>query len=881
MQFRGQPQPIRRLSHHTLAFEIPSVIMVLSPSPPASQPRFTMRTVFSLACALLAVTSATAAPPVDFARDVRPILTSECFACHGPDERARKAKLRLDLREEAIKSGSIVPGKPDESELFKRVCEKDPDSRMPPAKSKKPPLTAPQIATMRQWITEGAKYSEHWSFARLTRPDIPRIRDPQSPVRNPIDEFILYRLQQEGVAPAKEADRVTLIRRLYLDLTGLPPAPEVVKAFVEDRNPNAYEKVVDQLLTSPHYGERMAVWWLDLVRYADSIGYHSDNPMHIWPYRDYVIRAFNENMPFDRFTVEQLAGDLLPKPTAWQKIASAYNRLLQTTEEGGAQAKEYEAKYAADRVRNFGQVWLGGTLMCAECHNHKFDPYTQADFYSVAAFFADIQEPAVGGRGPGSAVPMTPEQETELRHKIRSHALAQARSEAAARVFAESEGAFAGVEKWPNPNPGKKGPALVVIPGDVKAILAKPYEKRAPAEISRLARFARDTAPELKPDRDMLAAATKARTDFEKSLPHVLISTSGAPRTVRILARGNWLDTTGSVMQPKTPGFLPPLPPLPKGQSRYTRLDLAKWAIAPENPLTARVVVNRLWRLFYGYGIARSLEESGVQGQLPTHPELLDWLASEFQTKWDIKHIVRLMVMSSTYRQASVEPPAVRERDPMNKLFARQTRQRLDAEFIRDEALAISGLLNPKLGGPSVKPYQPPGYWSALNFPPREWQKDSGAKVYRRGMYTHWQRSFPHPAMVAFDAPSREECTCDRARSNIPQQALVLLNDPEFVEAAKAFAARTIKEGGDSDSAKLAWAFTRATNRSPKPLETKVLLALLKKHRDHFAANVTDAKKLLNVGDMPAPKDDRPEELAAWVSVCRAILNLHETITRQ
>lgn len=848
-----------------------------------------MRIVFTLACTLLVAEAARAAPPVDFARDVRPILTTSCFACHGPDEKTRKAKLRLDLRDEAVKSGAIVPGKPEESEMVRRVCENDPDSRMPPEKSKKPPLTAAQVATVKQWIAEGAKYTDHWSFAKLARPEVPAIENPKFPLRNPIDNFILYRLQQEGVTPAKEADRVTLIRRLHFDLTGLPPTPEEVKAFVEDKDPEAYEKVVERLLASPHYGERMAVWWLDLVRYADSIGYHSDNPMSVWLFRDYVIRAFNENLPFDQFTIEQLAGDLLPKPTKWQRIATAYNRLLQTTEEGGAQAREYEAKYAADRVRNFGQVWLGGTLMCAECHNHKFDPYTQADFYSVAAFFADIQEPAVGSRGPGTAMPMTPEQEAGLKRAARGLAIAQAKLDAAARVFAESEDAFADAEKWPQPVRGRG--AKVAVPADVKAILARPHDKRTPADVSRLVSFARDNAPDLKADRDALAAATKAKADYEKTVPHVLISTSGPPRTVRLLPRGNWMDASGPVVQPNTPGFLPPLPKLPEGQKRYTRLDLAKWAVSPQNPLTARVAVNRLWRLFYGHGIARSLEESGVQGQLPTHPDLLDWLAAEFMNptahtghksaKWDVKHVVRLLVTSSAYRQSSVETPEVRERDPMNKLFARQTRQRLDAEFIRDEALAISGLLNPQLGGPSVKPYQPPGYWAALNFPPREWQKDSGPAVYRRGLYTHWQRSFPHPAMVALDAPSREECICDRPRSNIPQQALVLLNDPEFVEAAKAFAAKTLKEGGGSDDAKLAWAFARATSRPPRPEEARVLLALLEKHRAHFAVKPEDAKKLLSVGDMPAPKDDKPEELAAWVSVCRAILNLHETITRQ
>jgi hypothetical protein len=534
-------------------------------------------------------------------------------------------------------------------------------------------------------------------------------------------------------------------------------------------------------------------------------------------------------------------------------------------------------------------VWLGGTIMCAECHNHKFDPYTQADFYSLAAFFADIQEPAVGGRGPGTPIPMTPEQDAGLKRVARNLAIAQAKLEAAAKVFAESDGAFADVEKWPNPSAAKKGPAAVVIPADVKAILAK--DNRTPAEVTRLAQFARDNAPDLKIDRDVLATANTAKAAFENTVPRSLVTITGPPRTVRVLPRGNWLDDSGQVMTPKTPGFLPPLPPLAGGTGRYNRLDLAKWTIAPENPLTARVTANRLWRIFFGYGIARSLEESGVQGELPTHPELLDWLASEFMQPsvnpdrkvggWDVRHLVRLIVTSSAYRQSSVETPQVRERDPMNKLFARQTRQRLDAEFIRDAALSVSGLLNPTIGGPSVKPYQPPGYWSALNFPPREWQKDAGDKVYRRGMYTHWQRSFPHPAMIALDAPSREECTCDRPKSNIPQQALVLLNDPEFVEAAKAFAAKSLKDGGAADGDKVGWAFERATGRTPRMEELKILLALLKKHREQFAAKPEEAKKLLSVGDMAPPTDAKPEELAAWVSVCRTILNLHETITRQ
>jgi hypothetical protein len=437
------------------------------------------------------------------------------------------------------------------------------------------------------------------------------------------------------------------------------------------------------------------------------------------------------------------------------------------------------------------------------------------------------------------------------------------------------------VEKWPNPVPGN-GQTKAVIPAQVKAILAKKLEQRTPEETNRLTTFARDNSPDLKTDRDALASATKAKNDYENALPHVLVTTSGTPRMVRILPRGNWMDDSGPVMTPKTPGFLPPLPTLPSaGKLRYTRLDLAKWTVSPENPLTARVAVNRLWKLFHGYGIARSLEESGTQGQLPTHPELLDWLAGEFQTKWDIKQMVKLMVTSATYRQSSVETPALRERDPLNKLFARQSRYRLDAEFVRDTALSVSGLLNPTVGGPSVKPYQPPGYWAALNFPEREWQKDTGEKVYRRAMYTHWQRTFPHPAMIAFDAPSREECTCERAKSNIPQQALVLLNDPEFVEAARAFAQKTISTGGTTDADRLNWAFERATGRKPKAEEVGVLSELLNKHRKQFAAKPDETKKLLVVGDMSALKDIAPADVAAWMSVCRTILNMHETITRQ
>jgi len=765
---------------------------------------------------------------VDFQQHIRPILASHCYPCHGPDANTRKANLRLDRREDAVAAGAIVPGKPDQSELWRRITASDPAERMPPTGAKKPPLSPEQLERFRQWIAEGAVYTEHWSFAPLVRPEVPQVGAVQDiqgkpwPIRNPIDAFLAYRWQQEGIKPSPEADRITLIRRLSFDLRGLPPTVEEVRAFLADRSPNAYEKLVERFLASPHYGERMAVWWLDLVRYADSIGYHSDNPMNVSPFRDYVIAAFNSNKRFDQFTIEQLAGDLLPNPTREQRVATAYNRLLQTTEEGGAQAKEYIAKYAADRVRNFGQVWLGGTLMCAECHNHKYDPYTMVDFYSMAAFFADIQEAPVGRREPGMLVPDADQERRleELRH-----------AEQAAQQAYRSRSA--------------------VIP-----------------------------VAALRQEREAAQRAEQARQHFEDTIPRVLITISGPPRTVRLLRRGNWQDEGGPIMQPNTPAFLPPLPPLPPGQQRYTRLDLARWVVAPQNPLTARVMVNRLWKLFYGQGIARSLEESGTQGEWPTHPELLDWLAAEFQSTWDVKHIVRLMVTTSAYRQSAQERADLRERDPLNRLLARQSRFRLDAEFIRDTALSISGLLVPKIGGPSVKPYQPPGYWAALNFPPREWIKDSGDKQYRRGLYTHWQRTFPHPAMIAFDAPSREECTCERPRSNIPQQALVLLNDPEFVEAARALAQKALKEGGPDDTQRIHWMWERATSRLPNAEETQVLLQLLQRHRQHYRDQPAAAQQLLKVGDHPVPSDWPAAEIAAWTNVARAILNLHETITR-
>jgi hypothetical protein len=751
---------------------------------------------------------------VEFNRDIRPILSNTCFVCHGPDNHKRKAKLRLDREEEATadRGGyqAIVPGKPGESEVVKRLVSSDPEKRMPPPKLKKA-LTKDQIDLIRHWIEQGAKYEGHWSLLAARRPALPTVKDQVWPI-NPIDRFLLAAQEKEGLHPSSEADRRTLIRRVSLDLRGLPPTLEEVDAFLVDKSAQAYEKLVERLLESPHHGERMAVHWLDVVRYADTGGYHSDNHRDLWLYRDYVIKAFNDNLPFDRFVTEQLAGDLLPNPTRWQKIASGFNRLLQTTEEGGAQPKEYTAKYQADRVRNTGTIFLGITLGCCECHNHKFDPFTTRDFYRFGAFFADVQEAAVG-RQAQTPVP-TPEQEAMLK---------------------EIDAQIALLQKVP----AEKQPA-------------------AAKDISKL---------------------QKKKADILKTAPTTLISTTGPPRTVRILPRGNWLDDSGEIVQPGTPAGLPPLDV--KGR-RPTRLDLARWLTAPENPLTARVFVNRLWLLFFGQGLVKTADDLGAQGSWPSHPELLDWLAVEFrESGWNVRHIIQLMVTSRAYRQTSKAIPELQHRDPYNLLVARQARFRLDAEMIRDNALAISGLLARRVGGPSVKPYQPAGYWRYLNFPTRDWAADQGGDQYRRGLYTYWQRTFLHPSLVAFDASTREECVISRPRSNIPQQALVLLNDPTYVEAARALAERLIREARPERDSRLQHAFQLALARPAAPAEVMVLAELYDRQLKEYQADPKAAAALLKVGLRPAPADLPAPELAAWTAVTRVVLNLSETITRE
>ncbi len=809
--------------------------------------------------------------PLSYSRDIRPILAQSCFTCHGADAGQRKADLRLDVRASAIKE-AIVPGKAAESPLLQRITSDDPDERMPPPSSKRARLSPQAVAEIRGWIDAGAKYESHWAYTPPTRPPLPKIPEKYAAnwARNAIDQFIAAGYAQQDLPPSPDADPHTLLRRLRFDLTGLPPSPEECEAFAADHGPPAYQQTVDRLLASPQFGERMAMYWLDVVRYADSGGYHSDNERSVWLFRDYVVQAFNGNKPFDQFTIEQLAGDLLPGATREQRIASGYNRLLQTTEEGGAQAKEYTAKYAADRVRNTAAAWLGSTMACCQCHDHKYDPFTMKDFYSFGAFFADVGEQAVG-RQEQTPMP-TPEQETKLK-KL------DAASAAVKKDLADWDGNLdAWQRKWETWMKAAPGGKPDFLPDEVWTALQIEEPKRTPQQ----KQIIEDNFRHLLPKK--LAAVKQAdelkrqKAALQAEIPTTLVTHAVPPRTMRILPRGNWQDDSGPLVTPAIPEFLGKIDVKDR---RATRLDLARWMVSRDNPLVARVLVNRLWKLLFGQGLVRTCEDLGTQGAFPSHPELLDWLAVELiESGWNVKHMIRLMVMSRTYQQTSRSNPDLDRRDPTNTWLARQGRFRLDAEMVRDNALAISGLLSLRMGGPTVKPYQPAGYWDYLNFPTRQWQDDHGENQYRRGLYTFWQRTFLHPSLLAFDASTREECTVDRARSNTPLQALVVLNDPTYVEAAKVFAARILREGGRTEAERLQYAYRRAIQRKPTAAEANLLTRLYHQHLAQYQADRAAAAALLKVGDTQPPAGVEPAELAAWTSVARVVLNLHETITR-
>jgi len=773
-----------------------------------------------------------AAKRIDFNRDVRPVLSDKCFFCHGPDREHRKAGLRLDVEAEAKKE-AIVPGKPDAGEFMKRILTSDADERMPPPESHKH-LSPAEMDLLRQWIEQGAEYDEYWAYVKPTKHPIPAVKRSKWPA-NWIDNFVLSRLQDDGLKPSTDTDRTTLIRRVSFDLTGLPATAAEAENFVKSTDPKAFEKQVDRLLASKHFGERMAMYWLDLVRYADTVGYHGDQTHAISPYRDYVIKAFNANKRFDDFTREQLAGDLLENPTMEQRIATGYNRLLQTSHEGGVQEKEYLAIYAADRIRNFSAVWMGATVGCAQCHDHKYDPYTIKDFYSMVALFADVDENA--HLNPGR------------RRGLNFNSL-------------------------PSPRPPE------ILTGSEADRKRRATVEGEISKLSAAIKKANDAAK-----KKQLAASLKPlqaeRARLVTRTPKTMVTVSMEPRTIRVLPRGNWLDDSGPIVQPAIPEFMGHVGA--EGQ-RASRMDLANWLVDRKNGIggfTARVMANRFWYLLFGVGIAGDLDDFGGQGEPPTHPKLLDNLAVEFmESGWDIKRAVKRIVMSRTYRQSSLATEEELARDPLNRLYARQSRFRVEAEMVRDSALAISGLLVRDLGGLSVKPYQPVGYYRHLNFPTRKYQPDVDNRQWRRGVYVHWQRQFLHPMLKAMDAPSREECVAQRPRSNTPTAALTLLNDPTFVEAARAFAARILREGGDSNYERIDFAFRQALCRLPDSWERGQLTDLLIASRSEYRGVPDSAKALIKVGLSKAPTDVDPVQLAAWTTVARAILNLNETITR-
>jgi hypothetical protein len=803
---------------------------------------------------------------IEFNRDVRPILSDNCFSCHGPDASHRKGKLRLDLRDAVLARDAFVPGKPADSELVARLHAKDEDEVMPPPDSHKK-LSARDKTILERWIAQGANYQKHWAYEAPVKAEIPG-------GAHGVDVLVARRLAAVGMKASNEADRRTLIRRLHSDLLGLPPTPAEVAAFESDRSPDAYARLVERVLANPHYGERMALGWLDVVRFADTIGYHSDNPRNIWPYRDWVIASFNANKRFDRFTLEQIAGDLLPEASVETRVGSAFNRLLLSTEEGGAQPKDYEARMMADRVRAIGTAWLGQTTGCAQCHDHKFDPITTRDFYALGAFFADVKEAAIGRREDGMIV-ATAEQTARLAEL--NAAVAGAKKNVSERS-AEIDAAQA---TWEQALTANANSAESEMPRAVMAVLKKAAAKRTAREKQAVQAHFRSKVSEVaRAELDALAAAESAQKTYTDSLPHCLVSESAATRrAVRVLPRGNWMDESGEVVQPAFPSFLA----TPAAASApLTRLDLARWLVSRENPLTARAFANRLWAQFFGTALSRVPSDLGAQGELPLNGPLLDWLACELMDSgWDVKHLVRTIVTSATYRQSSVPTPAQLAADPENREHARQSRFRVEAELVRDHALAAAGLLSPWIGGPSVKPYQPARYWEMLNFPTRDYDVDRGEAQYRRGLYVWWQRSFLHPSLLAFDAPSREECVAERGRSNLPQQALVLLNDPTYVEAARAFAARIVTAGGATAAQRLAWAWSVALQRAPRTEEVRTATALWTEQLRVYRADPAAADALLATGDAAVPAGLDRAELAAWTHVARVLLNVHEFITRE
>jgi Protein of unknown function (DUF1553)/Protein of unknown function (DUF1549)/Planctomycete cytochrome C len=823
-----------------------------------------------------------AAGEVSFNREVRPILSNNCYYCHGTDPNHRKGDRRLDTPEGAMADikgvKAVVPGKPDDSDLIARILSDDPDTVMPPPKSNKS-ITSAEKEILRRWIAEGAKYEPHWAFVAPVRPPVPQ-------GENAIDHFVEATLKKNGLSFSPREESAALLRRAALDLTGLPPSLEEIG----QASPENYQQSVGRLLASPRYGERMALDWLDAARYADTNGYQGDAYRMNWPWRDWVVEAFNGNMPFDKFTIEQLAGDLLEKPTQDQLVATAFNRNHMINAEGGTIHEENRTKNVFDRVDTTSGVWLGLTMQCCQCHDHKFDPLKQSEYYSMYAFFNQMSETGKADKKFGRKdysdendklytmespyIPLTDE--------TRDAAL-----KAATKVTGQATAAFVARKADFHPQfvtwveEMRADPALIeeriqgsnveftrsavinaklddVLDGNTLPLLEVFLKKEGYAAIYAL--------------KKEISKAKAVEDGVQATIPLVRVMNDSKPRETHILLRGNY-ETPGDKVEPGIPSFLPPLPAGVKAD----RLALAKWLVAPEQPLMPRVVVNRLWQQFFGRGLVKTADDFGLQGDLPSHPELLDWLAVEFrESGWDVKHMVKLILTSRTYQQSAALTPGLLAKDPENALLARGPRFRLDSRFLRDQALALSGLLVEKRGGFPVMPYQPPGVWEDISFDKNRYFQGSNEDLHRRSLYTFWRRSVAPTNF--FDAPSRQVCALLPNRTNTPLQALTTLNDVTYVEAARVWAQRLAPLA--DDAAKLRQLLLSTTAREPEAREIASLRKILSEAREHFTTSPGEAAKLVATGEAPLESGIDPGEHAAWTTVCLLVLNLDETLTK-
>jgi mono/diheme cytochrome c family protein len=838
--------------------------------------RWSLRAILGALAGLLVspATAVASAETIRFSSDILPLLSDHCFTCHGPDEASRKARLRLDTQDGSRargKSGAVavVPGRSADSEVVRRVFSADPAEQMPPPEAKRT-LTPEQRDRLRRWVDEGAVWGRHWAFEPPRRPEIPVLPPEAGELRNPVDALVRARLRSQGMPFAPEASPQTLIRRVTLDLTGLPPTPEEVDHFVQDTAPEAYGRLVDRLLASPRLGERMAWEWLEAARYADSNGYQGDSERTMWPWRDWVVDAVNRNLPYDRFTEWQLAGDLLPDATLEQRLATGFLRNHMINGEGGRIPEENRIDYLFDQTETVGTVWLGATFNCTRCHDHKYDPYTQRDYFGMLAFFN--QTPVDGSGGDPQARPNlevpSPEQagrRRDLEAKV-AGLLAVVRQLEAVK-FPRGEGM-----SWTN------APGARELPPDIRELLEKPPERRDAAQWEKLAAHWKERDPELQRRLEELREARGTRDAVARSIPRVMVMGDASTRRDTFLLKRGAYNQPGEPVSAMVPsglafrgdGVLP------------DRLGLARWLLQPDHPLTARVTVNRFWQMLFGVGLVKTAEDFGVQGERPLHPELLDWLATEWvDSGWDVKRLLRLLVTSATYRQASRVTPEAFELDPENRWLARGPRFRMPSWMIRDSALAAAGLLVNDRWGPPVKSYQPAGIWEEATFGNKRYEQDHGSALYRRSLYLFWRR-IVGPTMF-FDVASRQTCTVKTPRTNVPLHALLTLNEVTYVEAARALASRVLMgpNSGLELEQRIQAAVRRVLGRSPDPTELGVLSAALTRHRIAFAADPDAARRLIAVGESPADATLDPVDLAAWTVLCGTLLNLDEALTKE